>query len=127
LKYWNRIGKPLVQEVRFDPELPLNALLRERTFAISGGQVLTANRLETTRSNLDRLRVFTSERFELSPRDDGRYDLTFRSSSVEQPMTGWIGTLLPFVRGLPYQTVNVDLTNLGRRAINVSFLGRWDV
>jgi hypothetical protein len=31
-----------------------------------------------------------------------------------------------FGHGLPYQTLDLDFKNLGRRAINASFLGRWD-
>ena len=45
LKYWNRIDKPLIQDVAITPSPRLNEVLRERSVAISGGQILTLARL----------------------------------------------------------------------------------
>ena len=126
LKYWNRIYKPLVQNLRFEPALSLRPVLRERAFAISAGQVFTLDRLQTTEANLDRLGVLASYQFDLAPRDDQRFDLTFRSFEGTSFAGGWLGRILPLARGLPYQTLDLDLYNLGQRAINLNALGRWD-
>ena len=126
IKYWNRIGKPLVQDVRIEGAPRLNSLLLDRALAVSSGQVLTVDRLEMTRSNLDRLGVFGDYSFSLVPRPDPRFDLTLRSGLAIGNLSGWAGKLLPYVRGLPYQTVYLDLTNVGGRAMSLSSLARWD-
>lgn len=126
LKYWNRINKPLIQDVLLVPPPSLEAVLLERTIAISGGQVFTLARLRTTEGNLDRLNIFSRRQIELTPHQDQRFDLTFRLFQISPPVTGWIGQLLPIARGLPYQAVHFDRSNIGDRAINFKSLWRWD-
>ncbi len=127
LFYWNRIGKPVLQKVRYDPAPPIDSVLRERTFALSGGQRLTKQRLEWARSNVDRLGVLADVQYDLVPRrQDDRYDLVIRTVPVAQPLAGWLGQLLPALRQLPYQGVAYDAYNVRRAAINLNVLGRWD-
>jgi len=126
LRYWNRVNKPFIQELRFDPEPRLPTLLKERAFAISGGQVFTGDRLDTTEANLDRLGIFASTKFDLTLRPDQRFDLTFRSAESGQSAGGWLGRVLPFARGLPYQALHFDRYNIGQQALNFTSLGRWD-
>lgn len=126
LKYWNRIGKPLIEEMRFAPALNLEPLFRVRALAVSPGQVFTLDRLRATQANLDRMGILARYRFDLTPRQDQRFDLTLRSVDRAAPVRGWAGAVLPLVSGLPYETVSVDLYNIGRRAIRFHALGRWD-
>ena len=126
LKYWNRIHQPLIRNLRFAPEVTLDSVLRERTFEISPGQVLTLERLGLTKANLDRLGVLAEYQFDLTPEQDQRFDLTFRSVPMAPSLNAWWGRLIPLVRGLPYRTVCFDHYNFGGRAINLTFLGRWD-
>jgi tetratricopeptide (TPR) repeat protein len=126
LKYWNRIDKPLLNSVQFSPLPSLTPVLRERTFAISAGQVFTLQRLLRTEARLNLLSVFTDFRFELTPRPDQRFDLTIRTTPIARPLRGWLGQVLPVLRSLPYQGVNLDFYNLRRRAINFTSLWRWD-
>lgn len=125
LKYWNRLNKPLLQNVLLQPVPALHPLLRDRALWVSGGQVLSARRLEMTMSNLDRLNVFSTYQFALAPVGKDRYDLTFRSLSKRLPARRWM-ELLPLARGLPYETVFLDLNNIGQRAIHLDSLVRWD-
>jgi hypothetical protein len=118
LKYWNRIGKPLIQNVH----LPARPELAD----ISGGQIFTLQRLWQTESNLDRLDIYSGYHFDLTSREDLRYDLTIRLGTVSQPFGGWLGTVLPWLRALPYQTVNIDRYDIAHRAINFTSLWRWD-
>jgi tetratricopeptide (TPR) repeat protein len=126
LKYWNRIGKPLIQEFRIDPPLDLDPVLRQRTFAISGGQIFRLSRLTRTVSNLSRLEILSSYRFELTPRADERYDLQFRSVPATPLTAGIAGRILPILRGLPFQTIHFDRYNIAERAIAFTSLWRWD-
>ncbi len=119
LKYWNPIARPLIQDVRVS-EPDFGAV------DLSGGQIFTLKRLLQTESNLDRLDVFSGYQFDLTARDDRRYDVAVRLDPVAQPFGGWIGRALPYLRGLPYETVDVDRYSIGGRAINFTSLWRWD-
>lgn len=126
LKYWNRIGQPFVQTFQFVPDLELNPILRERTFDVSPGQVFTRDRLLMTQANLDRLEVLSTYQFDLTPRQDQRFDVTFRSFQSAKPRNVWLGQLLPAASGLPFRTLYFDHDNFGQRAINLTSLWRWD-
>lgn len=126
LKYWNRIGKPLIQDVAIAPPPALNDVLRERAIAVSGGQILTLARLRQTERNLDRLDIFSSRRIELTPRADQRYDVTLRLLPAGPILGGWPGHVVPLARDLPYQAVHFDRHNIAARAINFKSLWRWD-
>jgi hypothetical protein len=116
----------VIQSLQLTPPPDLTPVLQERAFAISPGQIFTLNRLWTTQASLDRLDVFEQYQFELKPGQEQRFDLTFRSVGKAQPVSGWLGRVLPLVRGLPYQTLYFDRYNLGRRGVNFSSLWRWD-
>jgi tetratricopeptide (TPR) repeat protein len=126
LKYWNRNGQPIIQTLEFAPALELSPVLRERAFAISPGQVFASDRLLMTQANLDRLGVLSGYQFDLTPRQDQRFDLTFRSLQTLHPRNVWLGQLLPVASGLPFRTVYFDHYNFGQRAINLTSLWRWD-
>ena len=126
LKYWNRIGKPLVREVRLDPAPPLHPLLLDRALTASPGQVLSTNQLQTMESNLDRLGALGDYNLALSQRQDQQFDLTLRSAGTAGNLGGWAGRLLPYLRGLPYETVCLDFANIRQKAAVLSSLARWD-
>ena len=126
LKYWNRAGQPLVQTFQFAPDIELIPMLRERTFTISPGQVFTRDRLLMTQANLDRLGVLSGYQFDLTPRQDQRFDLTFRSLQTVRSRNIWLGQVLPAASGLPFRTIYFDHYNFGQRAINLTSLWRWD-
>ena len=118
LKYWNRIGKPLIQDVH----LPARSELVD----IYGGQIFTLRRLRQTEANLDRLDIYSGYHFDLTSLENQRYDLTVRLDTVSQPFGGWLGTVLPWLRALPYQTIDIDRYDIAHRAINFTSLWRWD-
>jgi tetratricopeptide (TPR) repeat protein len=126
LEYFNRLRRPVIAGVAFNPPAPLHPALRERLSAVSSGQLLTPARLSETEHNLRRLRIFSEPRFELAPAQNSEYDFTVRAPALSQPLTGTLGRLLPLLRGLPYQNVSLDWLNLRQRAISLTSLWRWD-
>ena len=126
LRYWNRIGKPVLGDVRFAPEPPLKPLFRQRAFDVSGGQVFTYERLLRTEANLDLLEAFSDCRFDLAPGTGDRADLMVRPVPLGPPLRGWAGYAISALRGLPYQELHLDFYNLGKHATNILFLWRWD-
>ncbi|MFY9531861.1 MAG: tetratricopeptide repeat protein [Candidatus Acidiferrales bacterium] len=126
LKYWNRMGKPQLSDLSFDPQPHVHSLLLDRAFAFSPRTEWRRDSYLTTEARLDALQIFMRTRFDLSAQSDGSFDLTF--GSVER--NGWgIGkweSLLSLLRGLPYLTVFPEFYNLDHSGLNWLSLVRWD-
>src|SRR5882762_1930195 len=126
LKYWNPEDKPRLRSVAFAPSLQLKESLRNRALAFNAPQVLTLDALLATQSRLDHLGVFSSTRIELTPSKSGNYDLTLHLAERK----GWgdskVEGIVSLFCGLPYATIYPELYNLGRAAVNLTSLARWD-
>ena len=126
LKYWNRIGKPNIEEIRSDPHPRVNPVLLDRAFAAAPASLLPLDDFLRTRDRIGSLEIFSPYRLELDPRRDGKFDLVFRP----QERNGWgsAGTerMLHLARGIPYQTLHLEVFNLKRSAVNSISLIRWD-
>ncbi|HET9178994.1 MAG TPA: tetratricopeptide repeat protein [Terriglobia bacterium] len=128
LKYWNRIGKPQINQITTDPQLRIDPALLDRAFTCSPASVLTLEQYRTTLERLGQLGVFSAYRLDLAPAAEGseKFDLTL--SVVET--NGWgrskAGTMISVLRGLPYETVYPEFYNLRHSALNIHSLFRWD-
>jgi hypothetical protein len=126
LKYWNPLDKPRLRSVGFTPPLKLKESIRDRAVVFNAPQVLTANALLTTQARLDNLEIFSSRRMQLSPVDSGSYDATLHLAE----RNGWgdskVEGIVSLLSGLPYATIYPEFYNLGRNAINLTSLARWD-
>jgi tetratricopeptide (TPR) repeat protein len=124
LKYWNRIGKPYIRRVQLEPVPELDPVLLQRTFTFSEGHTLTRDQLASTRANLDRLDVFSQYQFGLVGNESDHFDLHFRS--MDNTTKGKVARLMPFLSGLPYETLYADFANVGHSATNLATMWRWD-
>lgn len=129
LKYWNRIGKPRIKEIKTDPQLRIDPGLLDRAFTCSPASVLTLEQFRTTLQRLKQLGIFPAYRLDLVPlsgRDPETFNLTL--SAVER--NGWgpnkVAGMISLLRGLPYETVYPEDYNLRHSALNVVSLFRWD-
>src|SRR5215471_3445329 len=124
LKYWNRISKPEIEEVRIEPAPRVAPALLDRAFTIAPASALGLRELQTTEARVKGLDIFSNYRFDLEARPDEKFDLVFRARERNGDFKwGW---LIGLLSGLPYQTVNPEFFNIGRRAINSESLIRWD-
>ncbi len=121
LKYWNRAGEPMLDNIHIDPPLAINPVLLDRAFAFSRGSMLTLEALRTTRARLDSLGVFSRHVVELAPAEGtDRFDLTLRAAERNgMELVSWF-------TGLPYQTFYPELFNLGGNAVNLKSMLRAD-
>jgi tetratricopeptide (TPR) repeat protein len=120
LKYWNRAGKPVIEDIRIDPPLKVNPVLLDRAFPFSRASVLSVDDFRTAQARLEATEVFSRHQMELSPAGDNRFDLTLRAAERNGPM------FLSWFRGLPYRTIQPGFFNLGGNAVNVKSMLRWD-
>ncbi len=126
LKYWNPEDKPRLRSVSFTPSPKLKESLRGRAVTFNAPQVLTADALLTTQARLDNLGIFSSRRMELIPVASGSYDAALHLAE----RNGWgdskVEGLISLVSGLPYATIYPEFYNVGRDAVNLTSLMRWD-
>jgi hypothetical protein len=126
LRHWNLLDKPRLRSVAYVPSLRLKESLRDRAVAFNAPQVLTVDALLTTKARLDNLGIFSSRRIELSPTDSGNYDamlhLAERNGWGDSKVEGAVSLL----SGVPYSTVYPEFYNLGRDAVNITSIARWD-
>jgi tetratricopeptide (TPR) repeat protein len=126
LKYWNRVDKPKLSDLIYDPIPKLDPLILDRAFRFSPESVWTRDQYLTTRVELHSLDVFPLEFYELQARPDGAFKLVWHSSERND----WRDTSWPriasMLRGLPYQTIYPEFYNLNGRGLNWRSLVRWD-
>jgi tetratricopeptide (TPR) repeat protein len=126
LKYWNVIDKPRLRSVSVRPAPLLNQILLSRAIGFNAPQVLTREALLGSEARVDNLGIFPQQRVELTPANSGSFEVTLhllqRNGWGDSQLQGAISLL----SGLPYATVYPEFYNLGRRAVNVTSLLRWD-
>jgi len=126
LKYWNRAGKPMLEDLTFEPLLKLRPLLTDRAFAFARAGEWRREQYLTTLARLQALDLYPRMFFELRAHDDGSFDLGFHAAE----RNGWGSTkwegLVSLLRDLPYQAVDPEFYNLGRGGVNWVSTYRWD-
>jgi hypothetical protein len=123
LRHWNRNGSPRLREVFMDFPTRWDPVRLENTVGISRATVLRDSDYVLARRRLTASGSFSKVAFDLNPVEgrENEFDLNVRA--LERPRWSPLATL----RGLPYQTVSMAITNLGGRGINVESLWRWDI
>jgi tetratricopeptide (TPR) repeat protein len=126
LKYWNRVQKPCIAALHFDPQLRLQRQILDRSFAFSPAAVLNRPEYEATESRLRSLGIFPSYTIALNARTDGEFDAEFRT--IEQ--NGFGSTRLEAIvstfSGAAYETIYPSYLNARGSATNLQSLLRWD-
>jgi tetratricopeptide (TPR) repeat protein len=126
LKYWNRVGKPQIENVRTPPELKIDPALLDRAFAFAPASTLRLDQLTASQARVGGLGVFPVYSFSLAARADGKFDLDFRA----RERNGWGANrweaLASTFRGLFYQTIYPAYYNVHGSAANLESLVRWD-
>ena len=126
LKYWNRVGKPQIVEVRSQPAPQVNAALLDRAMAFAPASVLRLPDLLTTEARVRGLEIFPRYQFDLQARDDGKFDILFRNRERDGWGQGKLEKLFLLFRGLPFQSITPEVYNLRHQAINFVSMYRWD-
>ena len=126
LKYWNRVEKPGIEQVRTEQGLHVNPVLLDHTFAFSPAATLRQEDLLVSEARLRGLEIFPSYRLDLLARTDEKFDLQFRAQELNGFGNTKLQALVGLLRGLPYQEVNPEYYNIGGSATNIISMLRWD-
>ena len=126
LKYWNRLGKPQIVDVRSQPPPEVNSALLDRAMAFAPAGILRLPDLLTTEARVDGLEIFSRYQFDLQARDDGKFDILFRNRERDGWGQGTLEKLFLLFRGLPFQSITPEIYNLRHQAVNFVSMYRWD-
>ena len=126
LKYWNRVGKPQIDEVREDLSPRVSPVLLDHAFAFSPAAMLTLPQFLNSGTRIQGLGIFPQFHFDLNARSDGNFDLVFRAEELDGFGDSKLESLFLFFQGLPFQEVNPQFYNLHGQAINFVSMYRWD-
>jgi hypothetical protein len=126
LKYWNRAQKPYIVSLDLDPRLRVHRLLLDRAFVFSPAAVLRQSQLATTQARLDGLGIFPAYSIHLDARPGGTFNVVFRAQEQDGFGPSRLAALLSTFAGAPYETLYPSYFNIGRSAMNVDSLLRWD-
>ena len=126
LKYWNRAGKPHIDDVREDPTPRVSPVLLDHAFAFSPAATLTLPQFLDSNARLRGMGIFQPFHFDLNARSDGNFDVVFRARELDGFGNSKLESLFLFFQGLPFQEVNPQYYNLRSEAINFISMYRWD-
>jgi tetratricopeptide (TPR) repeat protein len=126
LKYWNRVQKPDIAALHFDPQLRIRRQILDRAFAFSPAAVLNRLEYEATESRLRSLGIFPSYTIALNARTDGEFDAEFHA--IEQNGFGStrLAAIVSTFAGAAYETIYPSYLNARGSATNFQSLLRWD-
>jgi tetratricopeptide (TPR) repeat protein len=126
LKYWNRVQKPYIATLAFDPQLRIRRLLLDRAFVFSPAAILHRDDFAATQARLNGLGIFPTHHINLSARPDGSFNAEFHALERNGFGSSRLQALVSTFGGVFYETVYPSYFNLGRSAINIESLFRWD-
>ncbi len=126
LKYWNRAGKPKIENIGFDPSPRVRAVLLDRAFVFAPGSILTLPDFLTSEARVRGLGIFPVDDFKMAARPDGSFDVNFNAQERNGFGDSKLQALISTLGGAPYQTIYPAYYNLGNSAVNIVSLLRWD-
>jgi tetratricopeptide (TPR) repeat protein len=126
LKYWNRIGKPHIEEIRLLEPLRVDPALLDRAFAFAPASPLRLPDLLSTEARIRGLEIFPTYQVQLLAREDRAFDVVFRAEERDGWGSNLWAALLSSFRGVFYQTVYPEYFNWQGAARNITSLVRWD-
>jgi hypothetical protein len=127
LKYWNRIGKPEIAEVRSsEPRLKVRPALLDHAFAFAPATTLTLDQLLASNVRLHGLEIFPTYKLNLSARPDGKYDAIFRAQELNGFGNSKLQALVRIFSGALFEEITPEYYNLHGSGTNIISFFRFD-
>jgi hypothetical protein len=126
LKYWNRVGKPEIAEVRNEPALKVRPALVDHAFAFAPASTLTLDELLATYVRLRGLEIFPTYKLNLEARPDGKLDAIFRAQELNGFGNSKLQALVRMFSGALYEEITPEYYNLHGSGTNITSFFRFD-
>ncbi|HXO37389.1 MAG TPA: tetratricopeptide repeat protein, partial [Candidatus Acidoferrum sp.] len=126
LKYWNRVGKPEIVEVRSEPALRLRPALLDHAFAFAPASALTLDELLASNVRLRGLEIFSTYKINLEARPDGKFDAIFRAEELNGFGNSKLQALVRMFSGILFEEITPEYYNIRGSGTNIISLLRFD-
>jgi Tetratricopeptide repeat len=126
LKYWNRVGKPEIAEVRSEPALKVRPGLLDHAFAFAPASTLTLDELMASNVRLRGLEIFSTYKLNLEARPDGKFDAIFRAQELNGFGNSKLQALVRIFSGILFEEITPEYYNLRGSGTNIISLFRFD-
>ncbi|MCI0603889.1 hypothetical protein L0156_12860 [bacterium] len=127
LKYWNRLGKPLIENIQLEPHPDVDPELLDRALVMAPASSLTREDYLATESRLQMMGVFRKQEFELKPhKKEEKFDLIVRPSVKKGAFSSKIKMATLAAQGVFTETVQLEFPNIEGTTISASSLISWD-
>jgi tetratricopeptide (TPR) repeat protein len=126
LKYWNRIGKPQISEVRSEPALKVRPALLDHAFAFAPASTLTLDELLASNVRLRGLEIFSTYKLNLEARPDGKFDAIFRAQELNGFGNSKLQALVRIFSGALFEEITPEYYNVNGSGTNITSFFRFD-
>jgi tetratricopeptide (TPR) repeat protein len=126
LKYWNRVGKPQIAEVRSEQALKVRPALLDHAFAFAPASTLTLDELLASNVRLRGLEIFPTYKLNMEARPDGKFDASFRAQELNGFGNSKLQALVRMFSGALYEEITPEYYNLRGSGTNIISLARFD-
>ena len=126
LKYWNRVGKPQITEVRSEPALKVRPALLDHAFAFAPASTLTLDELLASNVRLRGLEIFPTYKLNLEAQPDGRFDAIFRAEELNGFGNSKLQALVRIFSGALFGEITPEYYNLHGSGTNITSFFRFD-
>ncbi|HET9167230.1 MAG TPA: tetratricopeptide repeat protein, partial [Candidatus Angelobacter sp.] len=126
LKYWNRVGKPEIAEVRSEPAVKVRPALLDHAFAFAPTSTLTLDELLASNVRLRGLEIFPTYKLNLDARPDGKFDAVFRAQELNGFGNSKLQALVRLFSGALYEEITPEYYNLHGSGTNITSFFRFD-
>jgi len=126
LKYWNRVGRPQIAEVRSEQALKVRPALLDHAFAFAPASTLTLDELLASNVRLRGLEIFPTHKLNLEARPDGKFDAVFRAEELNGFGNSKLQALVRMFSGALYEDVTPEYYNLHGSGTNITSFFRFD-
>ena len=127
LKYWNRLGQPLIEQIQLQPLPRVDSELMDKAFVMSPASPLTYEEYLATESRFEMMGIFSKQEFQLKPyAEQGKFDLVVRSSVKKSAFSSRIKIATLLARAAFTETVRLEFPNIEGTTMNSSSLISWD-
>jgi len=126
LKYWNRVGKPQIAEVRSEQALKVRPALLDHAFAFAPASTLMLDELLASNVRLRGLEIFPTYKLNMEARPDGKFDASFRAQELNGFGNSKLQALVRIFSGAIYEEITPEYYNLHGSGTNITSFFRFD-
>jgi tetratricopeptide (TPR) repeat protein len=126
LKYWNKVGKPEINEVHSEPAVKVRPALLDHAFAFAPASTLTLDELLVSNVRLRGLEIFPTYKLNLEARPDGKFDAIFRAQELNGFGNSKLQALVRIFSGALFEEITPEYYNLHGSGTNIISLFRFD-